>query len=105
MLHAVALTEIDDDLEYFQNRYGTGRLVRALRLAGEHYAEKLTQRQVATELDVAPAEGMAIVQALQPPLAAGYDFDPYFDRLFPDIADEIAVDINPAEPRSNQTDE
>lgn len=105
VLHAVALTEIDDDLAYFQNRYGTGRLVRGLRSAGEHYAGQLTQRQVAEELGVAPAEGMAIVQALRPALAAGQEFDPYFGRLFPDIADEIDVDLDRVQPRSDRTDE
>lgn len=105
VLHAVALTEIDDDLAYFQNRYGIGRLTQALRLAGKHYAGQLTQRQVAEELDVAPAEGMAVVQALRPALAAGQKFDPYFDRLFPDITDEIDVDIERLQPQSDRTDE
>ncbi|MCU4719315.1 DUF7437 domain-containing protein [Halapricum hydrolyticum] len=105
VLHAIALTEIDDDLEYFQNRYGTGRLVRGLRLTGEHYAGQLTQRLVAEKLDVAPAEGMAVVQALRPALAAGQEFDPYFDRLFPAIADAIDVDIDRVQPRSDRTNE
>lgn len=105
VLHAVGLTEIDDDLEYFQHRHGTGRLLRALRLAGEHYAGRLTQRLVAEKLDVAPAEGMAVVQALRPALAAGREFDPYFDRLFSDIADEIEVDIDRVRPQPDRTDE
>ena len=105
VLHAVALTEIDDDLAYFQNRYGIGRLTQALRLAGKHYAGQLTQRQIAEELGVAPAEGMAVVQALRPALAAGQKFDPYFDRLFPDISDEVDVDIEHVQPRSDWTDE
>jgi len=46
----------------------------------------------ADELDVTPAEGMAIIYALQPALAAGQARDPYFDRLFPDVADEIEVE-------------
>ena len=105
VLHAVALTEIDGDLEYVQNRYGTGRLVQGLRLAGEHYAGQLTQRQVAEELDIAPAEGMATVQALGPALATGQEFDPYFGRLFPDIADVIDIDIDRLQARPDRTDE
>jgi len=92
VLHAIALSQIDDDVAYIRNRYGTTRLVKALRLAGEHFAGSLTQRMVADELDVTPAEGMAIVYALQPALAAGSEHDPYFDRLFPDISTKISVD-------------
>jgi len=102
VLHAVALTEIDEDLAYFQNRYGTGRLTRAVRTAGRHYAGTITQRMAADELDVAPVEGMAVVQALRPALAAGEAFDPYFDRLFPDIADEIDVDVEAATQQSDR---
>lgn len=105
VLHAVALTEIDDDLAYFQNRYGIGRLAQALRPAGKHYAGQLTQRQGAEELGIAPAEGMAVVQALRPALATGQQFDPYFGRLFPDIADEIDLAIDRVQPRLNRTDE
>jgi predicted DNA-binding transcriptional regulator YafY len=94
VLHALALTEIDSDAASLQNRYGTGRLVRALRLAGEHYAGRLTQRMVADELGVAPAEGMAIVQSLRPALAAGQVNDPYFDRVFADISEAIDVDLD-----------
>jgi hypothetical protein len=92
VLHAVALSEIDDDVAYVRNRYGTTRLVKALRLAGEHFAGSLTQRMVADELGVTAAEGMAIVYALQPALAAGSELDPYFDHLFPEISEEISVD-------------
>ena len=92
VLHAIALSQIDDDVAYIRNRYGTTRLVKALRLVGEHFAGSLTQRMVADELDITPAEGMAIVYALQPALAAGSEHDPYFDRLFPDISTKISVD-------------
>lgn len=98
VLHAIALTETDEDADYFESRYGTARLIHALRVAGEHYAGRLTQRMAADELDVAPAEGMAVVQALRPALAAGREFDPYLDRLFPDIHDEIDIDIDVASP-------
>jgi hypothetical protein len=94
VLHTVALSEREDDVAYVRNRYGTARLVQALRLAGQHFAGKLTQRMVANELDVTSAEGMAIIYALQPALAAGHEHDPYFDRLFPEIGDEIDVEID-----------
>lgn len=101
VIHAVALSELDEDVAYVRNRYSTTRLVEALRLAGEHFAGSLTQRMAADELGVTPAEGIAITYALQPALAAGRDHDPYFDRLFPDIGDEISVDIGRSSPASN----
>lgn len=106
VLHAVALTDVDEDLDYFESRYGTARLVRALRLAGEHYAGNLTQRMAADELDVTPVEAMAVILALRPALAAGREFDPYFDRLFPEIAGDVDVDVDVRSPGpSRETDD
>lgn len=98
VLHGVALSELDDDVDAFLHRYGVSTLVRAVRASGDYYAGDRTQRMVADELDVAPAEGMAIVYALGPALAAGQRHDPYFDRLFPDIGDDIDVDDAPDDP-------
>ena len=96
VLHAIALQEINDDVSYFVGRYGIGTLVAALRGTGLHFAGKATQRMVANDIDVHHHEGMMIVHALVPALAMGQQHDPYFDRLFPDIHEEIElpVDIN-----------
>jgi len=104
-LHAVALSVIDDDVDYFLNRYGVSRLVAALRVAGAHYAGDLTQRMAADELDVTAAEGMAVVAALRPALAAGRAYDPFFDRLLPEQAGELDLDVNVSEPTSGQSDD
>lgn len=101
-LHAVALSQIDKEVDAFRNRYGVTTLVHAVRAAGEYYAGRLTQRMVATELDIPPAEGMAIVYALRPALAAGKQHDPYFDHLFPDLHDEIDTGDSPATPNAGQ---
>lgn len=103
VLHAIATSEIDDDVEYFLNRYGVSRLVSALRVAAAHYAGSLTQRMAADEIDVTPAEGMAIVNALRPVLATGNEHDAFFDRLFPDYADELDFDIDVSSPASDQS--
>lgn len=100
--HAVALSQIDEEVDAFRSRYGVTTLVHAVHAAGEYYAGTLTQRMVATELDVPPAEGMAIVYALEPALAAGRQHDPYFDRLFADIHDEIDSDNLPDTPSGEQ---
>jgi hypothetical protein len=102
ILHAVALSQIDEEVDAFHSRYGVTTLVHAVHAVGEYYAGDLTQRMVATEIDVPPAEGMAIVYALEPALAAGTQHDPYFDRLFPDIHDEIDSDNIPDTPDGEQ---
>lgn len=81
LLHAVALTEFDDDVAYFHNRYELGKFVAAVRTAARYYTGDLTQRMATTEMGVQPAEGMAIIYALERVFAAGKEHDPYFDRL------------------------
>lgn len=89
VLHALALQEIDDDVNYFMDRYGLGKLIAAVRGAGLHFAEKMTQRMVASDIDVRETEGMMIVYALKPALAVGREHDPFFEYLFPDVYDQI----------------
>lgn len=88
LIHAVALTEFDDDAAYFHDRHGLGRLTTAVQAAAKYYAGELTQRMAATEMGVQPAEGMAIIYALRPVLEAGREHDPYFEQL-------ILVDLDP----------
>jgi hypothetical protein len=100
VLHAIGRSVDDDDVASLRNQHGTARLVRALQLTGEYFGGQQTQRMVANELGVSPAEGMAIVYALEQVVAAGREHDPYFDRLFPDIADDIETDISLSETQS-----
>lgn len=94
VLHAVALHEIDDDVEYVYNRYGAGTVAAAVRLAAEHYAGRLTERMAARELDVQPVEGMALLTALERAIAAGKRHDPYFDLVAGDHTDEIETSVD-----------
>lgn len=89
VLHALALQEIDEDIEYFRDRYGIGKLIAALRGAGLHFAGKTTQRMVASDIDVRETEAMMIIYALKPVLAVGREHDPFFEHLFPDVHDEM----------------
>ncbi|ELY77216.1 hypothetical protein C486_17265 [Natrinema gari JCM 14663] len=91
VLHALALQEVDDDIDYFLDRYGTGKLIAALRGSGLHFAGKTTQRMVATDIDVRETEAMMIIYALQPALAVGREHDPFFEYLFPDVADQMEL--------------
>ena len=108
VLHALALQEVDEDVEYFMDRYGAGKLIAALRGAGLHFAGKTTQRMVATDIDVRETEAMMIIYALEPALTVGRTHDPFFEHLFPDVHDQMdlpsldGVDGTPAETDSHE---
>lgn len=89
MLHAVALQEVDEDIAYFVDRHGIGKLAAAIRQAGLHYGGQITQRMAADPLDIPTGEAITIILALKPVLAVGQEYDPYFDVIFPEIAEEI----------------
>ena len=91
VLHALALQEVDEDVEYFMSRYGLGKLIAALRGAGLHFAGSTTQRIVASDIDVRETEAMMIIYALKPALAVGRRHDPFFEYLFPDVHDEMEL--------------
>jgi hypothetical protein len=103
ILHAVALQEIDEDVSYFLNRHGVGKLAAAVRQAGLHYAGRITQRMVADPLAIPTGEAINIVLALRPALAVGKKYDPYFDVIFPEVAGDIEfeTDLDVAAPRPN----
>jgi hypothetical protein len=92
LIHAVALTEFDDDAAYFHDRHGLGTLTTAIQAAAKYYAGELTQRMAATEMGVQPAEGMAIIYALRSVLEAGREHDPYFEQLISCDPDELDFD-------------
>jgi hypothetical protein len=92
ILHAVALQEVDEDISYFVERHGVGKLAAAVRQAGLHYAGQITQRMAAGPLDVPTGESISIILALEPVLAVGQEYDPYFDVIFPEIADDIQLE-------------
>lgn len=89
VLHALALQEVDEDVEYFVDHHGLGKLIAALRGAGLHFAGGTTQRMVASDINVRDTEAMMIINALKPALAVGRDHDPFFEHLFPDVHNEM----------------
>ena len=101
VLHAIALREVDDDVEYIYTRYGPGTVAAAVRFVAEHYAGQLTKRMVASELDIKPVEGMSLVDALERVIAVGAKHDPYFDLVAGDAADDIDTSIDATLPDSN----
>ena len=96
VLHAVALQEIDDDIAYIHNRYGSGTIAAAVRLVAEYYAGKRTKRMVATALGIEPVEGMTLVTALERAIAVGSRQDPYFELVAGDVEPEVETSIDPS---------
>ncbi len=94
ILHAVALQAVDEDISYFVERHGVGKLAAAVRQAGLHYAGQITQRMAADPLDIPTGEAIRVVLALKPALAVGLEYDPYFSDIFPEIADDIEFDAD-----------
>lgn len=103
ILHTVALQEVDEDVSYFVERHGVGKLAAAVRQAGLHCVGQITQRMIADPLDIPTGEAISIVLALRPALAVGQEYDPYFDVIFPEIASEIEfeTDLDVAAPLPN----
>jgi hypothetical protein len=108
ILHALALQEVDEDVEYFVDRYGLGKLVAAVRGAGLHFAGRTTQRMIASDIDVRETEAMMIIYALEPALVVGREHDLFFEYLFPDVHEEIDLPdldtVENAPTRSSDTD-
>lgn len=104
ILHAVALQEVDEDISYFVERHGVGKLAAAVRQAGAHYAGQITQRMAADPLNIPTGEAISIILALKPALAVGREYDPSFDVIFPEIADDIEfeadLDVTAPDPNS-----
>ncbi|WP_336326799.1 DUF7437 domain-containing protein [Halovenus sp. HT40] len=89
ILHAVALQEVDEEISYFVERHGVGKLAAAVRQAGLHYAGQITQRMAADPLAISTGEAISIIHALKPAIVVGREYDPYFSVIFPEIADDI----------------
>ncbi|PHQ39064.1 transcriptional regulator [Halorubrum persicum] len=103
ILHAVALQEVDEDVSYFVERHGVGKLAAAVRQAGVHYAGQITQRMAADPLGIPTGEAISVILALKPAIAVGQEYDPYFDMIFSGISDDIGFEseLDVTTPRPN----
>ena len=64
-VHAIALSETDEDVEVYLEKYGVDGLATALEYAREYVDGNVNHRIVARELDIAPLEASIILQALE----------------------------------------
>ena len=72
VLHAFALQEVDEDIEYFLDRYGIGKLVAALRGAGLHHAGNMTHSSVSSAASGSSSSSSSARAATSAPLATLY---------------------------------
>lgn len=78
---AVAAVPHDPDLELLTERHGFGKLAAALTYAIPYVDGGMTERVAARELDLQPALGIAVLQALREVVLETREHDPYFDRI------------------------
>jgi len=78
---AVAAVPGDPDLELLVERHGLGKLAAALSYAIPYVDGGMTERVAARELDLQPALGIAVLQALREVVLAAREYDPHFERI------------------------
>jgi DNA-binding transcriptional ArsR family regulator len=81
LIEAVARVPRDSDLELLVERHGVGKLAAALTYAVPYVEGGMTERVAARELDLQPALGIAVLQALREVVLETRESDPYFDRI------------------------
>ncbi len=65
LIEAVGRTQDDQDLAFLIERYGLGKLAAALTYAIPYLIGEMNERIAARELDLQPAVGIAVLQALR----------------------------------------
>ncbi|MBP2252673.1 hypothetical protein J2754_003019 [Halarchaeum solikamskense] len=78
---------VDDDLEYFLERYGEATLLHAIVETDAYLQGEQTRRGLATALDVPSAAGIAVSQAIEAIIGRVSPVDP----AFPDYSGDVHV--------------
>lgn len=81
LVEAIARIPRDRDLEHLVDRHGVGKLAAALSYAIPYVDGGMTERVAARELDLQPAFGMAVLQALREVIQDMRAHDPHFEQI------------------------
>lgn len=81
LIEAVGRAPADQDLDLLLDRHGIGKLAAALTYAIPYVEGAMSERVAARELDLQPAFGIAVLQALRDVILDMQAHDPYFDRI------------------------
>ncbi|WP_234402891.1 DUF7437 domain-containing protein [Halarchaeum acidiphilum] len=76
---------VDDDIQYFRERYGEATLFHAIVETEAYLRGKQTRRGLATTLDVTAAAGIAVSQAIEAIIGRVSPVDP----AFPDYSEDV----------------
>jgi Sugar-specific transcriptional regulator TrmB. len=71
----------DQDLDLLIEKHGVGELAAALTYAIRYVEGRMTDRLAARDLNLQPAFGIAVLQALREVIFDMREYDPYFDQI------------------------
>lgn len=80
-IEAFGRTPRAQDLELLIDKHGIGKLAAALTYAVPYVEGTMSERVAARELNLQPAVGIAVLQALREVILEMRAHDPYFDRI------------------------
>ncbi len=81
LVEAIGRSPQDQDLDLLIEKHGMGKLAAALTYAIPYVEGGMTERLAARELNLQPAFGIAVLQALREVILDMREYDPYFDQI------------------------
>ena len=81
LIEAIGRSPQDQDLDLLIEKHGVGKLAAALTYAIPYVEGGMTERLAARELNLQPAFGIAVLQALREVILDMREYDPYFDQI------------------------
>ena len=81
LVEAIGRSPQDQDLDLLIEKHGVGKLAAALTYAIPYVEGGMTERIAARELNLQPAFGIAVLQALREVILDMREYDPYFDQI------------------------
>lgn len=82
---AYGATSTNDDLDLFIERYGRSALVTAVRATISYLTGEKTRRDIAGDLEIPAAEGIAVTQAIEPIIVILVPYDPSLSDVTIDV--------------------
>jgi hypothetical protein len=79
LIAAIGAVETNDEIDAFYERHGLATLAAALGKTRDHLTGRVTRRMVASDLDVAAVEGIAVTMELEELIRDMAPHDPHLD--------------------------
>jgi len=81
LIEAIGRSPQDQNLDLLIEKHSIGKLAAALTYAIPYIEGGMTERLAARELNLQPAFGIAVLQALREVILDMREYDPYFDQI------------------------